>query len=397
MFKNKSGFLVMIFAVLLGAIALTAFAAFTAAGQAPTPTATADMSMAHTMGNMNQSGMNAEHQMAPMAQATTTPDAMGGMQMGAPTPMAPSGNEMAGMDEPPVPDEGVPLATEMQGAQPLDYKLENGVKVFNLTAKPVKWPITGDTTVTAWTYNGTVPGPLIRVNEGDKVRVVLKNELPEETSIHWHGIPLPNNQDGVAEPAVTQQPIKPGETYAYEFVAKPAGSYFYHSHVQTDRQIPIGLSAPLIIDPPGEKTYDKDFIVMLNEWQIKDGKTYAAMPGMNEPNYFTVNGKAYPDIPTINVKKGERVRVRLIGAGQFEHPMHLHGMSFKIVATDGNPVPEVAQLTKDTIPVHPGERFDIEFVADNPGQWAFHCHILHHVTNNNVEPGGLLFLVNVEE
>lgn len=303
---------------------------------------------------------------------------------------------MTGMNEPPVPDEGVALATEKQGAQPLEYKLDNGVKVFNLTAKPVKWPITGDTTVTAWTYNGTVPGPLIRVNEGDKIRVILKNELPEATSIHWHGIPVPNNQDGVAEPAVTQKPIMPGETYTYEFVAKPAGTFMYHSHVQTDRQIPIGLSAPLIIDPPGKKTYDKDFVVMLNEWQVRDGKTYAAMPGMNEPNYFTVNGKAFPDIPTINVRKGERVRVRLIGAGQFEHPMHLHGMSFKIVATDGNPVPEVAQLTKDTIPVHPGERFDVEFVADNPGQWAFHCHILHHVTNDNVEPGGLLFLVNVE-
>ncbi|MCC7165604.1 MAG: copper oxidase [Anaerolineae bacterium] len=338
----------------------------------------------------------------PNAQATPTPNSMGGMDMGGmqmatPTPVAPSGNEMPGMAEPPVPDEGVPLATEKQGAQPLEYKLENGVKVFNLTAKPVKWPITVDTTVTAWTYDGTVPGPLIRVNEGDTVRVILKNELPEATSIHWHGIPVPNNQDGVAEPAVTQKPIMPGETYTYEFVAKPAGTFMYHSHVQTDRQIPIGLSAPFIIDPPGAKTYDKDFVVMLNEWQVRDGKTYAAMPGMNEPNYFTVNGKAYPDIPTINVKQGERVRVRLIGAGQFEHPMHLHGMSFKIVATDGNPVPEVAQLTKDTIPVHPGERFDIEFTADNPGQWAFHCHILHHVTSDNVEPGGLLFLVNVEE
>lgn len=334
----------------------------------------------------------------PNAQATATPmpSSMGGMNMGTPTPMPQSGSEMTGMNEAPVPDENVPLATEKQGAQPLEYKIENGVKVFNLTAKPVKWPITGNTTVTAWTYNGTVPGPLIRVNEGDKVRVILKNELPEATSIHWHGIPVPNNQDGVADPPLTQKPILPGETYTYEFVAKPAGTFMYHSHVQTDRQIPIGLSAPFIIDPPGTQTYDRDFVVMLNEWQIKDGKTYAAMPGMNEPNYFTVNGKAYPDIPTINVKKGERVRVRLIGAGQFEHPIHLHGMSFKIVATDGNPVPEVAQLTKDTLPVHPGERFDIEFTADNPGQWAFHCHILHHVTNDNVEPGGLLFLVNVE-
>jgi len=219
----------------------------------------------------------------PNAQATATPmpSSMGGMNMGTPTPMTQSESEMTGMNEAPVPDENVPLATEKQGAQPLEYKLENGVKVFNLTAKPVKWLITGNTTVTAWTYNGTVPGPLIRVNEGDKVRVILKNELPEATSIHWHGIPVPNNQDGVAEPAVTQKPIMPGETYTYEFVAKPAGTFMYHSHVQTDRQIPIGLSAPFIIDPAGAKTYDKDFVVMLNEWQVRDGKTYAAMPGMN--------------------------------------------------------------------------------------------------------------------
>ena len=117
---------------------------------------------------------------------------------------------------------------------------------------------------------------------------------------------------------------------------------------------------------------------------------------MGEPNYFTVNGKAYPAIPTLNVKQGERVRIRLIGAGQFEHPMHLHGMPFKIVATDGNPVPKIAQLTKDTISVHPGERYDIEFTAFNPGQWAFHCHIVHHATNDDVEPGGLLFVVNVQ-
>ncbi len=149
-----------------------------------------------------------------------------------------------------------------------------------------------------------MPGPLIRVNEGDTVRVIIKNELPEETSIHWHGIPVPNAQDGVAEPDLTQKPIKPGETYTYDFVAKPAGTYMYHSHVQTDRQIPIGSSGPFIIDARGKPTYDKDFVVMLNEWQIVEGKTWAAMPGMNEPNYFTVNGKAYPEMPSIKVKKG---------------------------------------------------------------------------------------------
>ncbi len=383
MFKQKR--LLIIFVVLLSAIALTVFAAFTASGQAPTPTPNA---------------------MSGMQMGTPTPtSATGGMQMGEPTP-APGG--MTGslpMDEP-VPSQGVAKADpNAVGAQPLAFKDENGVKVFNLSAKPIQWQIMPkyenqpETWVTAWTYNGTVPGPLIRITEGDKVRIVLKNELPDATSIHWHGIPVPNDQDGVAEPAVTQNPIQPGETYTYEFVAKPAGTYFYHSHVETDRQIPIGLSGPFIIDPVKETTkYDADVTLVLNEWRVdpQTGETYPAMPAMGEPNYFTINGKAFPATQTINVKKGDRVRIRFIGAGQFEHPMHLHGASFKIIATDGNPVPEVAQLTKDTLPVHPGERFDIEFVADNPGQWAFHCHILHHVTNNDVEPGGLLFVVNVE-
>jgi FtsP/CotA-like multicopper oxidase with cupredoxin domain len=302
------------------------------------------------------------------------------------------------MDEP-VPSDGVPLATESQGGQPLDYRVEAGVKVFELTARPVIWNINAETPVTAWTYNGTVPGPLFRVTEGDRVRVIVTNTLPDPTSIHWHGLPVPSNMDGVAQPALSQQPIQPGETFVYEFVARPAGTFMYHSHVDTDTQINIGLFGGFIIEPKNwaEVKPDVDVLMILNEWRVIDGVTYPAMPAMGEPNFFTVNGKTYPDIPTLNVKQGQRVRVRFAGAGQFEHPMHLHGMPFKIVATDGYPVPEVAQLTKDVVPVHPGERFDIEFVADNPGQWAFHCHIVHHATNNDVEPGGLLFVVNVQD
>jgi FtsP/CotA-like multicopper oxidase with cupredoxin domain len=137
---------------------------------------------------------------------------------------------------------------------------------------------------------------------------------------------------------------------------------------------------------------------MISEWRMTDGQTFAAMPmsGM-EPNYFTINGKSFPSTETITVKKGDLVRLRLIGIGQFIHPMHLHGMPFKIVATDGHPVPEAAQLTKDTVSVAPGERYDIEFVASETGQWMLHCHILHHTTNDNVEPGGLMLMVNVVE
>ena len=252
--------------------------------------------------------------------------------------------------------------------------------------------------VTAFTYNGTMPGPMIQVTEGDQVRIVVKNELPEATTIHWHGVEVPNAMDGV--PGVTQDPIEPGETFTYEFTAKPAGTFMYHSHFEGDVQVSAGLYAPFIIDPrePDANPPAVDKVLMISESLLKDGNTYAPMPmsGM-EPNYFTINGKAFPSTETITVKKGERVRLRLIGIGQFIHPMHLHGFPFKIVATDGHPVPEGAQLTKDTVSVAPGERYDIEFVATETGQWMLHCHILHHTTNENVEPGGLMLMINVVE
>jgi hypothetical protein len=299
-----------------------------------------------------------------------------------------------GMGTAPIPTAGVPAATATVGGLPLAFTLEDGVKVFRLTARPVRWNILKDVTVTAWTYNGTVPGPLIRVTEGDRVRVILQNDLPEPTSIHWHGIPVPNAMDGVT-------PIPPGQSFTYEFTAPSAGSFMYHSHINSDRQVMVGLYAPLIVDPriPETEPPAVDVSWMLSEWRIGPaGRTYPAMPmaGM-EPNFFTINGKAYPETPTITVKRGERVRIRLAGIGQFTHPMHLHGMNFKVVALDGVPLLPEQQVVRNTIPINPGELVDIEFVADNPGEWMFHCHVLHHVTNNGVEPGGLLAIVKVLE
>jgi FtsP/CotA-like multicopper oxidase with cupredoxin domain len=291
---------------------------------------------------------------------------------------------------------GVPTAT-LAESKPLAFKTVNGVKVFELTATPVRWPILKDVYVTAWTYNGTVPGPMIRVTEGDKVRVIVKNNLPEDTSIHWHGLMVPNEMDGV--PPFTQKPIAPGQTFTYEFTVNQAGTFMYHSHVSTDKQIPLGLYAPLIVDPktPATKPAVEDTL-MLSEWTINSqGETVPTMPMAGaEPNYFTINGKAFPDTKGIKVKVGDVVRLRLAAIGQFAHPMHLHGSSFKVIAVDGNPVPEAVQLTRDTITVNPGERYDIEFKATMPGTWLFHCHILHHVTNNNVEPGGLIYAITVE-
>jgi FtsP/CotA-like multicopper oxidase with cupredoxin domain len=215
------------------------------------------------------------------------------------------------------------------------------VKVFELTAQPVLWKILDDVTATAWTYNGTVPGPMIRVTEGDSVRIVFTNNLPEPTTIHWHGIDVPFAMDGV--PGLSQEAVEPGETFTYEFVAKPAGTYMYHSHTESDTQVGLGLYAPFIIDPaePEANPPDVDVMLMLNESRIVDGQTYTVMPmAGTEPNYFTINGKAFPATETIDVKVGQRIRLRLANIGQFVHPMHLHGVPFKVVATDGHPVPE---------------------------------------------------------
>lgn len=334
---------------------------------------------------------------------------MPGMDMGSPmsSPTPSDGTGSAGgampamggglMADEPVSTVGAVPATQSSGLQPLPYALDGPTKVFELTARPVFWKINGQTQVTALTYNGTVPGPLIRVTEGDRIRVVFTNNLTTPTSIHWHGQFVPAAMDGVAQPELSQKPVQPGETFIYEFEAKPAGTFMYHSHFDTDTQVNVGLFGGLIVDPKNWQAIkpNVEALLYLNEWRVIDGVTYPAMPSMGEPNYFTINGKTYPDIPAIEVKQGQRVRLRFVGAGQFEHPMHLHGTGATIVATDGFPVPDSAQITKDTFPIHPGERLDVEFVATNPGQWALHCHIVHHVTNDDVEPGGLLMVIDV--
>ena len=340
-----------------------------------------------------ESGMMDMNSMEMMDHMTATPmmpmDGMGVM-----------GGSDSGMGHAmePISADGVPPATEAAGGQPLDFRMEDGVKVFELTAQPVLWNILDGVTVTAWTYNGTVPGPMIRVTEGDAVRIIFTNNLPEPTTIHWHGIEVPNAMDGV--PGMTQDAVQPGETFTYEFVAQPTGTFMYHSHFSSDIQVGIGLYAPFIIDPAEPETAppDVDVTLMLSEWRVMDGMTYPAMPmaGM-EPNYFTINGKAFPATETITVHLGQRVRLRFANIGQFVHPMHLHGMPFKIMATDGHPVPEAAQLTKDTISVAPGERYDVEFVATEPGQWMLHCHVLHHTTNDGADPGGLMLVISVSE
>jgi FtsP/CotA-like multicopper oxidase with cupredoxin domain len=273
------------------------------------------------------------------------------------------------------------------------------VKVFTLTAEEVQWEFIPGKAVTAWGYNGQIPGPEFWVDEGDRVRVNFTNNLPVPTTIHWHGIAVPNEMDGI--PGVTQDPIEPGETFVYEFEAKPFGTFWYHSHFDSARQLDMGLSGAFVIRGADEPAYDKDFVQLLDEWiRLPEGRngwegvTHAGHADA-EYNWFTINGKSFPATDNMVVNQGERVRVRIINAGYQSHPMHLHGKRMTVMAKDGAPLP--APYQADTVLVGSGERYDFELVADDPGDWMFHCHILHHVTNDAViEPGGLMNFVTYE-
>ena len=287
-----------------------------------------------------------------------------------------------------------------RGDQPLAPRIEQGVKVFELTAGVVRWTILPGVTVDAYAFNGQVPGPRLQFTQGDRVRIHVKNELPEPTSVHWHGLILPNAMDGAAE--ITQRPIPVGADYVYEFEARQAGTYFYHTHARVDRQQSLGLYGALLIDPRGklDPPTDYDHVVQLQEWLQREGLTYPAMPMEGAlPNYFTINGKAYPATETVHMKVGETIRLRFIGSNNiFIHPMHVHGGPFTVVARDGETLAAAQRFDADTINVGPGQRYDVVWRARQPGKWLVHCHIGHHTTNNNTETnggGGLMMILDV--
>lgn len=288
------------------------------------------------------------------------------------------------------------------GGAVLEPRIENGVKVFDLEASVIQWPILPGETVEAYAYNNQVPGPTIRVTEGDRVRINVTNRLPESTTVHWHGLILPNEMDGPAE--ITQEPIPPGGTYSYEYTVGQHGTYFYHTHDHVDRQQSLGLYGALIIEPRNpedEVPADLEYTVQLQEWLKREWLTYPAMPmegGL--PNFFTINGKSYPATETIRMKVGETLKVRFVGSHTTAiHPMHIHGGPFEVAAVDGETLSETARYLADTINVGPGQRFDVLWRAQRPGKWLLHCHIPHHTTNNNVEVeggGGLMLIIEVE-
>ncbi|MDQ6893353.1 MAG: DUF4396 domain-containing protein [Acidobacteriota bacterium] len=288
-----------------------------------------------------------------------------------------------------------------RGATVLSPRVEKGVKVFDLETSVIRWQILPNVSVDAFAFNGQVPGPTLRFRQGDRVRINVTNRLPETTTVHWHGLILPNVMDGVA--SVTQKPIGNGQVYTYEFTALQYGSYLYHSHDHVDRQQTLGLYGALLIDPANaadELSADHEYTILLQEWLIREGLTYPAMPmDGGQPNFFTINGRAFPSTDTIQMKVGETLKVRFVGSNSgFIHPMHIHGGPFVVVARDGETLPPSARFKADTVNVGPGQRYDVIWTALKPGKWMIHCHISHHTTNNNTEQnggGGLMMHIEV--
>lgn len=275
-----------------------------------------------------------------------------------------------------------PAYTSGHGNQPLQHTMDGDVKVFDLTAKIINWEYEPGKTVLAWAYNEQVPGPEIRVTEGDRVRVNLRNLLTESTAIHWHGLIVPNDQDGV--PFITQPIVPPGGKYSYEFTIREgnAGTHMYHSHANSAKQVPMGLLGAFIVEPKDPKTrpaFDVEYTLVLND---------GALGG------FTLNGKSFPATVPLMAKKGQKVMVRYMNEGQMIHPMHLHGMPQTIIAQDGWLLPQ--PYVCDTLNIAPGQRFEAIIDATEVGVWAFHCHILSHAESDHGMFGMVTVLI-VEE
>ncbi len=271
-----------------------------------------------------------------------------------------------------------PAPTEGKGNQLLEPRLESGVKVYEITARQIQWETKPGTKVEAWAYNDQVPGPQIRVVEGDRVRFVFRNELDQSTAVHFHGLEIPNEVDGV--PFITQPPVKPGETHTYEFVVPVgnAGSHMYHSHYNAAEQVGKGLLGAFIVEPrqprPIEQV-DVDYVMILN-----DGY-----------HGFTLNGKEFPATEPIQARLGQKVRIRYMNEGMMIHPMHLHGMHMTVIDKDGWAQP--APWKCDTLNVAPGERWDVIVDCNNPGSWAFHCHVLTHAEGRHGMFGMVTLLI----
>ena len=265
----------------------------------------------------------------------------------------------------------------------LPWKIVDGVKVFHLVAEEVWHNFASGLKAKCWGYNGKVHGPTIEAVEGERIRIYVTNKLKAPTSVHWHGVFLPNGMDGVG--GLNQRAIQPGETFKYEWTVRQSGTYMYHSHHDEMTQMGMGMMGMLIFHPrtvsPDYKV-DRDFAIMLSEWRIDPGTTTPNPNEMTDFNVLTMNAKCYPGTEPLVAKMGDRVRIRFGNLSAMDHhSIHLHGHYFKITATNGGRIATSAQHPGSTLFVPVGDTQDIEFIASEPGDWAIHCHMTHHVMN----------------
>jgi manganese oxidase len=266
--------------------------------------------------------------------------------------------------------------------QTLPFRIVDGWKVFHLIVEPIIHTVADGLTLHAWGINGRTPGPVIEAVQGDRVRIFVTNHLPVRTSTHWHAVILPNGMDGVG--AVTQPHILPGQTFMYEYAFPDHGTFMYHSHVDNMTQEGLGVAGMLIVHPrePADPPPDRDFVILLHEFFVPGG-TFRPNPLESvDFNILTMNGKVLPATHPLVCQLGDHVRIRIGNLSQMSHhPIHLHGHSFRITATDGGPIPRAAQWPETTVLVSVGTTRDIEFFANNPGDWVMHCHMTHHTMN----------------
>jgi manganese oxidase len=263
----------------------------------------------------------------------------------------------------------------------LPWKLVNGVKVFHLVAEEVDHEFAPGLKAKCWGYNGHIHGPCIEAVEGDRVRIYVTNRLSAGTSVHWHGVLVPNGMDGVG--GLNQAPIQPGQTFKYEFALRQHGTAMYHSHHDEMTQIGMGMTGLFIIHPRKQlREVERDYAILLHEWRINVGTSRPNPNEMTDFNVLTMNAKVFPATEPLLAKTGDRVRIRIGNLSPMSHhPIHLHGYEFRVTETGGGPIPEAAQLLDPTVLVPVGGMRTIEFLAHQPGDWAMHCHMTHHVMN----------------
>ena len=265
----------------------------------------------------------------------------------------------------------------------LPWRMNAGVKEFHLVAEPVVREMAPGFKANMWGYNGQSPGPTIEVVEGDRVRIFVTNKLPEHTTIHWHGQRLPNGMDGVG--GLNQPQIPVGKTFVYEFEARRPGTFMYHPHADEMTQMAMGMMGFWVTHPkarhPLIDEVQRDFCFLLQGFDIDPGSKTPKIMTMLDFNLWAWNSRMFPGIDTLNVRKDDKVRIRIGNLTMTNHPIHLHGHEFLVTGTDGGPTPKSTRWYEVTTDVAVGQMRQVEFLADEEGDWAFHCHKSHHTMN----------------